>query len=137
MQIFLTRIYYRYRNIILYCMIGCVGASLDFGIFSVLVTLWNFHCHIANIISISIGIVCNFFLNYFFNFKSKSNLLLRLISFYLVGMAGLCFSAILLEGFIDVLGMTAIPAKLVTIFFVTVLQYTLNKMISFRKGKND
>ena len=118
-------------------MIGCVGAGLDFCLFSAL-TIWGgLHHQIANIISISLGIVTNFFLNYSFNFKSRGKLLLRLLSFYLVGLSGLGLSAVLLWLFIDRLGMAAMVSKIATIFFVTVMQYTLNKTISFRKGKND
>jgi len=137
MKSLIVRLFNRYRNLILYCMIGCVGASLDFGIFSFLTLGCALHHQLANIISISCGIITNFFLNYFFNFKSNGKILLRLLSFYLVGLTGLGLSALLLWLFIDRFGIAVLPAKFGTIFFVTVMQYTLNKMISFRKGKND
>ena len=129
----LNQLYARHRNLLLYCIIGCVGATLDFVIFSALTTLANIYHQTANFISVSAGIIVNFFLNYHFNFKSSGKLLSRLFSFYLIGLLGLGFSAALLWIFIDRLAIPVAPAKIVTIFFVTMLQYTLNKYISFKK----
>ena len=78
----LKNLYKIHRNLILYCMIGCVGASLDFCIFSILVYHNLLPVQIVNIISVSTGINVNFFLNYFFNFRSQGKLLLRWLSFY-------------------------------------------------------
>ena len=134
---FILKLYNKYRNIILYCIIGCVGASLDFIIFSAL-TIWGGIYHLtANIISVSAGIVTNFFLNYFFNFKSQGNMLLRLLSFYAVGISGLCLSLFLLWLLIDYARFPVLPVKAVTIFLVTVVQYTLNKTISFRRSRQN
>lgn len=127
--------YRKYHNFFLYCAIGCVGASLDFCIFAFLTITVGLYHLTANAISISVGIVTNFFLNYFLNFKNKGKLWLRLLSFYLIGLLGLGLSSLLLWFFIDHLGMSAVASKLGTIIFVTVLQYTLNKAISFRKRK--
>ena len=131
------KFYNRYRNLILYCIIGCAGASLDFCLFTCLTIYGHLHYQIANIISISSGIILNFFLNYYFNFKIKNKLLLRLLSFYLVGLLGLGFSCAILWLFVNCCNLNVILAKIGTIFFVTILQYTLNKLISFRKTEND
>ena len=130
----LKNLYKIHRNLILYCMIGCVGASLDFCIFSILVYHNLLHVQIVNIISVSTGINVNFFLNYFFNFRSQGKLLLRWLSFYSIGILGLNLSALCLWIFIKHWNISAIIAKLCTIFIVTAVQYTLNKIISFRKG---
>lgn len=127
--------YNKYRNLILYCLIGCVGASLDFCIFSLLVCCNFAHPQYVNIVSVSSGIITNFFLNYYFNFRSAGHLFFRLACFYLIGLFGLALSAFFLWLFITFLNMSAIAAKLCTIFFVTATQYTLNKLISFRKSK--
>ena len=128
-----VKFYARHRNLILYGIIGCVGASLDFCIFSILTMKTGLHHQIVNIISISSGIFTNFILNYFFNFKSQGKFLLRMASFYLIGMFGLGLSALLLYFMVNCFGFSTIIAKLFTILFVTVMQYTLNKLISFKK----
>lgn len=127
----------RYRTFVLYCIIGCTGATLDFLLFAALTRWIAMHYLAANFLSVSAGIVNNFFLNYFFNFKSGNRLLLRLLSFYAVGLTGLALSCYLLYLFIDEWHWHMLLSKFLTIFFVTVTQYLLNKTVSFRREKHD
>lgn len=125
----------RYRELIVYCMIGCTGATLDFLIFAALTEWTSLHYQGANFISVTFGIVNNFFWNHFFNFKTRDHILLRLGSFYCVGLFGWALSAGCLFVFIEKCGLNSLVAKLGTIFFVTVVQFCLNKFITFRKGE--
>jgi len=131
------RIYTRYRELIVYCMIGCTGASLDFIIYACLARGAGFHYQLANFLSVSFGIVNNFFLNRHFNFKVKDRIGARLASFYAVGMFGWALSAVLLWLFIELMALNALVAKLGTIVFVTAVQFCLNKFITFRKGSDN
>ncbi len=128
-----SRIVLRHKELILYCVIGCSGATLDFLVYVALTKLCGLHYQAANFISVSCGIVNNFFLNCFFNFKVRDNLLVRLSSFYCVGMLGWVLSAACLWFLIERLHANGFIAKLGTIFFVTVIQFCLNKFITFRK----
>ena len=123
------------RELIVYCMIGCTGASLDFVVYVILTKCFGMHYQFANLISVSFGIVNNFFWNCFFNFKTKDRLAARLVSFYAVGMLGWALSAGCLWVFIELLGINPLLAKLGTIFFVTLVQFSLNKLITFRRTK--
>lgn len=127
----------KYRELVVYCMIGATGATLDFVIYAALTSCADFHYQLANFIGVSFGIVNNFFWNYFFNFKVRGKMLLRLASFYCVGMVGCALSAGCLWLFIELLGINALIAKLGTIFFVTVVQFCLNKFITFKKGSSN
>lgn len=122
------------KELIFYCMIGCTGATLDFIIYTVLTGSFGFHYQVANYLSVSVGIINNFILNRSLNFKTKDRTFVRLCCFYSVGMLGWALSAGCLWLFIEVLGLNAIMAKLITIFFVTVTQFGLNKCITFKKG---
>lgn len=124
----------RYRELAIYCMIGCTGATLDFVVYALLTNGAGMHYQAANFLSVSFGIVNNFFWNCYFNFKTKDRILVRLLSFYAVGMFGWALSAGCLWLFIERLGLNALVAKLGTIFLVTVVQFCLNKLITFRKG---
>ena len=135
MQIGLYNALRRYRELIVYCVIGGTGATLDFVIYSLLSKGVGIHYQVANIVSVSAGIINNFFWNYYFNFKAKDKLLRRLGSFYAVGMFGCLLSALLLWIFIENLGINPIVAKLGTIMFVTVVQFLLNKFVTFKKSK--
>ena len=124
----------KYRQLIVYCVIGCTGATLDFLIYAALTAFCGVHYQTANFIGASCGIINNFFLNRHFNFKVKDRFLMRLMNFYLVGMFGCALSAALLWLFIEQFHWNVLVSKLVTIFFVTVVQFCLNKFITFRKG---
>ncbi|MBQ8124304.1 MAG: GtrA family protein [Kiritimatiellae bacterium] len=123
----------KYRQLIVYCIIGCTGATFDFLVYAILTNAMGMHYQIANFLSVSFGIINNFFWNCYFNFKTKDRILRRLASFYSVGMFGWALSAGSLWLLIAVMGLNTLVAKLGTIFFVTVVQFCLNKFITFRK----
>ena len=123
----------KYRQLVVYCMIGCTGATLDFVVYALLTNVAGMHYQLANFLSVSFGIINNFFWNCYFNFKTKDKILKRLVSFYSVGMFGWALSAGCLWLFIEVMSINVLIAKLGTIFFVTVVQFCLNKFITFKK----
>ena len=122
-------------ELIRYCLIGATGASLDALLFW-LMTRAGIYYQVANFISVTCGIVNNFFLNAFFNFKTKNRLVRRFCSFYTIGMLGWGVSALLLWLFIERWGLRPLASKLAIIFIVTALQFTLNKIFTFARKKN-
>lgn len=122
----------RFRNLILYGIIGGFCAFLDFCIyillchFEVLPYLW------ANVISTHIGIITSFFLNRSLNFKVKDKVPQRFLSFYLVGLTGLGLSSLMLWLMVDMAAWNEVVGKLITIVFVALVQYTLNKYVTFK-----
>ncbi len=124
----------RIREFLLYCIIGCSGVFLDFLIFTILCTGFEWHYQLANAIGVTCGICNNFFLNAIFNFKRTDRLFLRFLSFYGVGLTGLAISAALLWLFIDRFSFPVIISKLMIIFIVTLVQFTLNKLITFKEA---
>lgn len=131
MQAF-TDLFKRFRNLILYGIIGAFCVTLDFAVytllchFEILPYLW------ANVISIHVGIFTSFFLNRHFNFKVKDNTPQRFISFYTVGLAGLGISSLLLYLMVDIAHWNELVCKLITIVVVAFVQFLLNKYITFR-----
>jgi putative flippase GtrA len=123
----------RRRNFILYSAIGVSGATLDFVLFEIL--FWaGSSMQIANFISVSAGIINNFFLNARLNFRVSDRLIRRFAAFYAVGMVGLALSAAILELGVGWLGFSARVAKASSIVIVVVTQYSLNKVLAFRRG---
>ena len=59
---------------------------------------------------------------------------MRFCSFCSVGLLGLGISALLLWFMIDTFDWNKIIAKIVIIFIVTLIQFVLNKYITFSKG---
>ena len=132
---FLAIIYQRSRNLILYGIIGGFCSALDFVIytllchFDVLPYLW------ANVISVHIGIFTSFVLNRQLNFKIKDKIHQRFLSFYLVGLTGLGISSLMLYLMVDYAHWNEIVCKLITIVIVALVQFFLNKYITFKPSK--
>lgn len=128
----ISKIYSKFRNLILYGIIGAFCASLDFVIFTVLSKydilpyLW------ANIISIHVGIFTSFILNRSINFKVKDKVTSRFFSFYIVGLIGLGISELMLYVMVTIGGLNEIICKLVSIVVVAIIQFILNKYITFK-----
>lgn len=124
--------YSRFRTLILYGIIGGFCASLDFASYTIL-------CHFdilpylwANVISIHCGIICSFFLNRGVNFKVKDKPWLRFLSFYMVGLVGLGISELMLYLMVDLAAWNEIASKLISVVVVALVQYLLNKFITFK-----
>lgn len=124
----------KYRNFILYGLIGSFCAALDFLIYTLLCKL-GMNYLVANIIGIHCGIFSSFLLNRHFNFKVKDNTLYRFLSFYAIGLIGLALSSLMLYLMVDKANQNEIFAKLITVIVVAVIQFFMNKFITFRKSK--
>ena len=121
------------RQFIMYCLIGASGAMLDFLVYSLLVKETQLHYEVANAISYASGTVLSFFLNAHFNFKTRDALPLRFLSFCGVALLGWAVSAGILFVTVDRLHWDRYLAKLATIGVIVLLQYNLNRLISFKK----
>lgn len=126
-------LYCRFRHLIFYGIIGSFCASLDFLVFYVLTTIGEVFYLIANIISVTTAIVISFILNTKYNFKVQDKILKRFLIFISVGFGGLLSSSVLLYFFIDILTLGKVISKALSIVFVVLLQFLLNKFITFKK----
>ena len=124
----------RFRELILYGLIGGFCAALDFGVYTML-GLWISYLW-ANVISVHCGIFTSFFLNRSLNFKVKDKTPLRFTIFYLVGLSGLALSEGLIWLLASLFAWNPILAKLLTVFVVALYQFLLNKFITFKKSNN-
>ena len=132
----IKEVYSRFRNLILYGIIGGFCAALDFGVYSVL-CYWDFMPYLwVNIISIHIGILTSFVLNLSINFKVKHKTTQRFFSFYAVGLTGLGISELMLYLMVTLGGMNELLCKLISIVVVALIQFFLNKYITFKRNTN-
>lgn len=129
----LFKLYSRFRNLILYGIIGGFCAALDFGVYSALCYFDMMPYLWANIISIHVGIFTSFALNRSLNFKVKDKTPQRFLSFYVVGLTGLCISELMLYLMVTLGGMNELLCKLISIVVVALIQFVLNKYITFKK----
>lgn len=133
----IKELYNRFRNLILYGIIGGFCAALDFCIYTAL-CYWAIMPYLwANVISIHVGIFTSFFLNRSINFKVKDKATMRFLSFYAVGLSGLGISELMLYLMVTVGGLNEVLCKLLSIVVVALVQFILNKYITFRKNGNE
>lgn len=125
-------IYNKFRNLILYGIIGCFTSSLDFCIFTLLSKYIGLYYIVANCISVLVGITTSFILNRSYNFKVKDKTKTRFIIFLSIGLSGLMLSNIILWLGIDQFQLNELYTKLASIIFVVFFQFLLNKFITFR-----
>ena len=123
------------QQLIKYGIIGCCCAGLDFVIYWLLVHSVSMPYLYANAISVHCGIFASFFLNRQFTFKVKNKTLLRFLSFYVIGITGLAISSGLLVVLIEKMELNELVSKAFTVIVVALIQFLLNKYISFRHGK--
>jgi len=120
------------KEIVLYGVIGLCCASFDSLLFFLLRKI-AVNLYVANFISINAGIISSFLLNTFFNFRVKDKLKIRGIKFFAVGYAGLALSMFIMHIGVSVLDAREIIVKIVSVFIVAAIQFTLNKLFTFRK----
>ena len=121
-----------FRQVVLYGIIGGASALLDFLLFSLMYVVIDINELIANIFSVHAGIAMSFILNSKFNFKKTDKVLFRAGAFYLTGLFGLALSGGMLW-FGGIMDFPVLLVKFVSIFVVAAVQFTLNKLIAFRK----
>lgn len=124
--------YKKYSQFIKYVFIGFSGVIIDITLFTLLTTFLSMNPLIANCFSISAGITNNFILNTLFNFRVKDKILFRFLSFYSIGIVGILLSSLILYIFYTELGFNLLFIKGITIFIVAIMQYGLNRKISFQ-----
>jgi putative flippase GtrA len=120
------------KEIMLYGIIGSCCAALDSVIFFIL-RKTGINLYTANFISINTGILSSFLLNSFINFKVKDHLKIRGIKFLAVGYTGLAFSMLVLHIGVKIFDIKELSVKLFSIFIVATVQFTLNKLFTFKK----
>jgi putative flippase GtrA len=128
----LTALFRANRRFCLYCLIGASGATLDFVIYSAIVKWGGGRYQIANAIGYASGTSLSFILNTSFNFKVRDWLAVRLLSFFGVASLGWAASAGMLQMTIGWLGWNKYFSKLLTMGVSLLLQYNLNRLLSFR-----
>ncbi len=128
-----SKFYHKFRNLILYGIIGCFTAALDFVVFTVLSRYVGIYYLLANCISVLVGITTSFVLNRSYNFRVKDKVKRRFAIFLTVGLCGLCLSNLILWLGIDYMHLDEIITKLASIILVVGFQFMLNKFVTFKK----
>ncbi len=131
----LSRLYDKFRTLILYGIIGCIASGLDFVTFTILVSVAGWNYIFSNCLSVLVGIITSFILNRNYNFKIRDKSEQRFMIFLLVGLSGMGLSNIILWLCISNWGMEELIAKLLSICLVVFFQFLLNKNVTFKSTR--
>lgn len=132
MKQLILKLYFKFRNLILYGIIGSFTSFLDFCVYTVLSQYAGIYYLVANCISVLVGITTSFVLNRKYNFKVKDHAGQRFSIFLTVGLCGMLLSNLILYVGIDKLQYNQLIVKLASIVLVVFFQFILNKYITFR-----
>lgn len=121
----------KYSTVIKYFFIGISAAAIDVSIYFVLFNIYDLSALTSTSISITLATVYAFTLNKVYNFQVKGNTFLRLVSYSLVSGVGLLISLSLLHFLTDIRGYNGNLVKVISLPIIFVVQYILNKKITF------
>lgn len=135
MKNFINNLYFKFRNLILYGIIGCCSSGLDFLLYTLFVSVFGWHYILSNCISVLAGITTSFTLNRNFNFKVKDKTRKRFAIFLTVGLCGMMLSNLILYVCISMMSLNKIISKLLSIVLVVFFQFLVNKYVTFKPSE--
>jgi len=142
------------RQLVKYGLVGSAGMLIDMGIFYLLTVKLSvqypfseyirdlldgkmsvnlINTDISHIISSIIAITNNFILNSYFTFKVTDDKFKRFLSFAGIAAVGLVISTTLVTLFVGMLKLDGMLAKILATCIVALLQFTVNKLFTFKE----
>ncbi len=125
----------RHAQFLLYAIIGVGALVIDMSLYAIIALGAGWHPLIAHTISTPAAAIVSFLANSFMNFKVTDRLLLRFVSFGVVTTIGYLVSTLIIAVGISVLTLDPLLAKAISLPVVLVLQFTLNKRITFKSTR--
>jgi putative flippase GtrA len=121
------------RQLCKYGIAGGIGACIDFGLYSLIISFTSLNFLIANAISFSIGTLAVYYLqkNWTFQYQSEKNAIL-FTKFVSVVIVTYIFNNLILIICVEFLHMNPIIAKVVQIVLSFLWGYTINKRFVFK-----
>jgi len=125
----------RIRQLLLYAICGGTGVLTDLAIYTALVQN-DINYQAANAAGYAAGTLASFFLNRHFTFKVYDRALQRLVLFFGAAFVGYLISSALLWALVSAAHIHPLPSKLATLVVILVLQFSLNRAITFRTSSD-
>ena len=121
------------RQFCKYGIAGGIGACIDFGLYSLIISFTSFNFLIANAISFSIGTLVVYYLqkNWTFQYQSDRNTIL-FTKFLSVVIITYIFNNLILIICIEFFHINPIIAKIIQIVLSFIWGYTINKKFVFK-----
>jgi putative flippase GtrA len=121
------------RQLCKYGIVGGIGACIDFGLYSFIISFSSLNYLLSNAISFSLGTLIVYYLqkNWTFQYQSENNAVL-FSKFISVVIITFIFNNLILILCVEFLQMDPIVAKVVQIVMSFIWGYTINKKFVFK-----
>jgi len=123
-----------FREFVRFCIVGVINTSITLSVIFVLMNLLNVDYKISNVIGYILGFINSFILNKFWTFKSQKNIFKESFLFILVFVISYLVNFIILIVLVENLYVNKNFALLGGMICYTFVNYSLNKIITFKKG---
>lgn len=120
-----------FMQFVLYALCGGTGVVLDLGLFWLL-TGAGVGYQAANLAGYATGTLASFLLNRHFTFQTYDDTWRRMSLFFGTAAVGYAVSALVLWLLVEKQGVDPLAAKVATLFLVLILQFSLNRAVTFR-----
>lgn len=135
------------KEIIKYGLVGVVGLSIDFGVYYLLVSIFNIHyafseqisnlynslgiptkagtsdALVSSLIGNTLGAVNNFLMNSYFTFKVSDRKFQRFIPYIALVILGMFLSTVFMTIMLDYMHFNKDAAKIIAIMMVSAIQF--------------
>lgn len=112
-----------------YCFVGGLATVFDWGTYSLLL-YWNIEYRLATAGGFIVGIIINYIISKKTVFTTESKVgKYDLLLYFVIGLIGLCFSIALMYGFVDILSVNKIFARMITTAIVLIWNFLARKVI--------
>lgn len=112
-----------------YCFVGGFASVFDWGTYSLLL-YWNIEYLLATAGGFIVGIIINYIISKKTVFTTESKVgKYDLLLYFVIGLIGLCFSIALMYGFVDILSVNKIFARMITTAIVLIWNFLARKVI--------
>lgn len=112
-----------------YCFVGGLATIFDWGTYSLLL-YWNVEYLPATAEGFIIGIIINYIISKKTVFTTESKVgKYDLLLYFVIGLIGLFFSIALMYGFVDILSVNKIFARMITTAIVLIWNFLARKVI--------
>lgn len=118
-----------------YVFIGGIALLVELTSFFMLVDALGAPLVLSNLTAMALGMFTSFGLNCRYSFKVSDRLVARFMSFAAITGLSYLISTALLLLFVEILGLAAFIAKVVTLPIMLAIQFTLNRRLTFAPTK--
>jgi putative flippase GtrA len=126
----------RLRQLLLYAVCGGTGVLTDLFLYTALMH-YGVNYQAANAAGYATGTLASFMLNRHFTFQVYDKAFRRLALFFGTALIGYLASSALLWVLVSAQGYPPLPSKIATLAVVLVLQFTLNRAVTFRASTDN